>query len=88
MEYNNRKYQELDRLEAAAEVNVKEWIKELYRLWMDSPVEKRAYQIIKGYIEMESPTPQQRKDFLLWMTDKEHAEAKEKAMDDIMAEYI
>lgn len=82
----DHKYEVLDRLKESKQIEMTVWMSELVRICKALPVERRAYCIIREYLSLESPTPEQRRDFLLWLTDGENAEAKKNALDRVSYE--
>lgn len=83
----SNKFEIIDELEQEEMIDAKVWIRELIRIHKELPAERQACCIIREYVNMESPTPAQRREFFLWIADEENAETKKKALDIISNEY-
>ncbi len=68
-------------------IDVKDGLRDLVRIYRRLPAECHAYDVIKQYLSLESPTPEQRREFLLWIADEENAEAKKNALEAVSHEY-
>ncbi len=74
------KFETLDRLEAAEEIDIKAWMRELNSIYMSRPAKERAYNLIRIYFNSTGPSEQANSVFIAWLTNGHESEAKEGAL--------
>lgn len=80
-----KRIERLRKLENADEVDLGVWLAEYQNVWKSMPAERRAYLVVREYLDHKNTSEKQRKDFLLWLTSEKDAEIKEKVLERALA---
>ncbi len=81
-----KRFQTLDRLEAAEEIDIRAWLREMAAIHMRRPARERAYKIVKLYFSTEETNRETHRAFMTWLTNGYEEEAKTWALDRYMEE--
>ena len=80
------KFETLDRLEAAEEIDIQAWMHELSAIHMRRPARERAYKMVRIFYNSGKMSRNAQHKFIAWLTNGYETEAKEWALERVFEE--